>query len=129
MLTDGPADRDDLRLRDQPLRHQARSGSGEGVGVPRRRRAREVTEDVIDADFADDGDDEFDHWISRRPFPCPFGGSGMTDLINRTKLVALMERILARIEADPDISASWSPATASALDEVKSAIPQTGARR
>jgi hypothetical protein len=47
----------------------------------------------------------------------------MTDLINRTELVALMERILARIEADPDISASCVSGYRLALDEVKSAIP------
>lgn len=47
----------------------------------------------------------------------------MTDLIDRTELVALMERILARIEADPDISASCVSGYRLALDEVKAAIP------
>ena len=82
----------------------------------------------IDADFADDGDDEFDHWISRRPFHA-HSRQRMTDPINRTKLVALMERILARIEADPDIKAR--PSSSGYLfspgrSEVR--IRQTGAR-
>ena len=45
------------------------------------------------------------------------------DLINRTELVALMERILARLKADPEVSASCVSGYQTALDEVKCAIP------
>lgn len=44
------------------------------------------------------------------------------DLINRTELVALMERILARLKADPDVSASCVTGYQTALDEVKCAV-------
>lgn len=69
MLTDGPADRDDLRVAltnhfdAKPDLDQVKVWLFQDDATP-----REVTEDVIDADFTDDGDDEFDHWISRRPF-------------------------------------------------------------
>ena len=46
----------------------------------------------------------------------------MTDLIDRTELVALMERILARISADADVSASCVLGYRLALDDVKTAI-------
>ena len=63
------ADRDDLRVAltnhfdAKPDLDQVKVWLFQDDAAP-----REVTEDVIDADFTDDGDDEFDHWISRRPF-------------------------------------------------------------
>lgn len=47
----------------------------------------------------------------------------MSDLIDRTALVAHMERILARIKADPDVSESCVTGYRLAMDEVKCATP------
>ena len=49
----------------------------------------------------------------------------MTDLIDRTALVDFMERVLARLQNNPDVSESCVSGYKTALAEVKCAAPMS----